>query len=39
MIFKNLINEIDSIIERDPAAGSRLGVVFFISNISCDVFL
>ena len=28
MIFKNLINEIDSIIERDPAAGSRLGVVF-----------
>ena len=28
MIFKKLINEIDSIIERDPAAGSRLGVVF-----------
>ena len=28
MIFKNLIYEIDSIIERDPAAGSRLGVVF-----------
>ena len=28
MIFKNLLNEIDSIIERDPAAGSRLGVVF-----------
>ena len=28
MIFKNLINEIDSIRERDPAAGSRLGVVF-----------
>ena len=28
MIFKNLMNEIDSIIERDPAAGSRLGVIF-----------
>ena len=28
MIFKSLIKEIDSIIERDPAAGSRLGVVF-----------
>ena len=28
MIFKNFLNEIDSIIERDPAARSRLGVVF-----------
>jgi len=28
MVFKNFLNEIDSIIERDPAAGSRLGVVF-----------
>ena len=28
MIFKNFLSEIDSIIERDPAAGSRLGVVF-----------
>ena len=28
MIFKNFLNEIDSIIERDPAAGSRIGVVF-----------
>ena len=28
MFFKNFLNEIDSIIERDPAAGSRLGVVF-----------
>ena len=28
MIFKNFLNEIDSIIERDPAAESRLGVVF-----------
>ena len=27
-MFKNLIQEIDSIIERDPAAGSRIGVVF-----------
>ncbi len=28
MIFKKFLNEIDSIIERDPAAGSRLGVIF-----------
>ncbi len=28
MIFKKFLNEIDSIILRDPAAGSRLGVVF-----------
>ena len=28
MVFKNFLKEIDSIIERDPAAGSRLGVVF-----------
>ena len=28
MILKNFLNEIDSIIERDPAAGSRLGVLF-----------
>ena len=28
MLFKNLINEIDSIIERDPAARSRIGVIF-----------
>ncbi len=28
MIFKNLLKEIDSIIDRDPAAGSRIGVVF-----------
>ena len=28
MFFKNFLKEIDSIIERDPAAGSRLGVVF-----------
>jgi len=27
MIFKNFLNEIDSIIERDPAARSRIGVV------------
>ena len=28
MMLKKLVNEIDSIIERDPAARSRLGVVF-----------
>ncbi len=28
MILKNFLNEIDSIIDRDPAAGSRIGVVF-----------
>ncbi len=28
MIFKNFFNGIDSIIERDPAAGSRIGVIF-----------
>ena len=27
MIFKNFLNEIDSIIERDPAAKSRIGVI------------
>ena len=27
MIFKKFLNEIDSIIERDPAAGSRIGVI------------
>ena len=27
MIFKNFFNEIDSIIERDPAARSRIGVI------------
>ena len=30
MKLKKIIEEIDSIIERDPAAGSRLGVVFCI---------
>ena len=28
MIFKKLIEEIDAIIDRDPAASSRLGVIF-----------
>ena len=28
MIFNKLIDEIDAIIDRDPAAGSRLGVIF-----------
>ena len=38
MIFKNLINEIDSIIERDPAAGSRLGVVFLYPTFHVMLF-
>ena len=27
MIYKKFLNEIDSIIERDPAAVSRIGVI------------
>ena len=38
MIFKNLISEIDSIIERDPAAGSRLGVVFLYPTFHVMLF-
>ena len=38
MIFKNLINEIDSIIERDPAAGSRLGVIFLYPTFHVMLF-
>ena len=37
-MFKNLIQEIDSIIERDPAAGSRLGVVFLYPSFHVMVF-
>ena len=38
MIFKNLINEIDSIRERDPAARSRLGVVFLYPTFHVMLF-
>ena len=37
-MFKNLIQEIDSIINRDPAAGSRLGVVFLYPSFHVMVF-
>ena len=37
-MFKNFILEIDSIIERDPAAGSRLGVVFLYPSFHVMVF-
>ena len=37
-MFKNFIQEIDSIIERDPAAGSRLGVVFLYPSFHIMVF-
>ena len=38
MIFKNILNEIDSIIERDPAAGSRVGVVFLYPTFHVMLF-
>ena len=37
-MFKNFIEEIDSIIERDPAAGGRLGVVFLYPSFHAMVF-
>ena len=37
-MFKNVIQEIDSIIDRDPAAGSRLGVVFLYPSFHVMVF-
>ena len=37
-MFKNFIQEIDSIIERDPAAGSRLGVVFLYPSFHVMFF-
>ena len=37
-MFKNFIQEIDSIIERDPAAGSRLGVVFLYPSFHIMAF-
>ena len=37
-MFKNIIQEIDSIIERDPAAGGRLGVIFLYPSFHVMVF-
>ena len=37
-MFKNFFNQIDSIIERDPAAGSRLGVVFLYPTFHVMLF-
>ena len=37
-MLKKFIQEIDSIIERDPAAGSRLGVVFLYPSFHVMVF-
>ena len=37
-MFKNFIQEIDSIIERDPAAGSRIGVIFLYPSFHIMVF-
>ncbi len=33
MIFKNFLNDIDSIIERDPAASSRISVIFLYPTV------
>ena len=38
MNIKNLFKEIDSIIERDPAAGSRLGVIFLYPSFHVMLF-
>ena len=38
MYLRNLIREIDSIIERDPAAGSRLGVVLLYPSFHVIFF-
>ena len=38
MIIKNFFKEIDSIIERDPAAGSRLGVIFLYPSFHVMFF-
>ena len=37
-MLKKIIQEIDSIIERDPAAGSRIGVVFLYPSFHVMVF-
>ena len=38
MNIKNFFKEIDSIIERDPAAGSRLGVIFLYPSFHVMLF-
>ena len=38
MNIKNFFNEIDSIIQRDPAAGSRLGVIFLYPSFHVMFF-
>ena len=38
MNIKNIFKEIDSIIERDPAAGSRLGVIFLYPSFHVMFF-
>ena len=38
MIIKNILEEIDAIIERDPAAGSRIGVVFLYPSFHVIMF-
>ena len=38
MFFKNFWNEIDSIIERDPAAGSRIGVILLYPSFHVMFF-
>ena len=37
-MFRNFFQEIDSIIERDPAAGSRLGIIFLYPSFHVMVF-
>ena len=38
MNMKKFFKEIDSIIERDPAAGSRLGVIFLYPSFHVMFF-
>lgn len=38
MSFNNILREIDSIIARDPAAGSRLGVIFLYPSFHVMIF-
>ena len=38
MLIKNILEEIDAIIDRDPAAGSRIGVVFLYPSFHVMIF-
>ena len=38
MIVKKFLDEIDSIIDRDPAAQSRLGVIFLYPSFHVMMF-